>query len=57
MIETLEERRPEILEKCETMEADKGYDDSKLIIELWDEYKIKPVIDIGGRKDKRKTSR
>ncbi|MDI6603576.1 MAG: hypothetical protein QME35_00280 [Thermoanaerobacteraceae bacterium] len=32
--------------KCETVEADRGYDDTKLIIKLWDEYKIKPVIDI-----------
>jgi hypothetical protein len=46
MIETLEEERPGILERCETMEADRGYDDTKLIKKLWDEHKIKPVIDI-----------
>ena len=28
------------------MAADKGYDDTKLIQLCWDEYKIKPVIDI-----------
>lgn len=28
------------------MEADRGYDDTKLIVKLWDENKIKPVIDI-----------
>jgi len=46
MIEKIAEERPEILEACETMEADRGYDDTKLIKKLWDEYKIKPVIDI-----------
>lgn len=46
MIDTLEEERPEILETCKTFEADKGYDDTKLINKTWDEYKIKPVIDI-----------
>lgn len=46
MIDKLKEKRPEILETCETMEADRGYDDTKLIKKTWDEYKIKPVIDI-----------
>lgn len=46
MIDGLEEKHPEIVETCETMEADKGYDDTKLIVNLWDEHKIKPVIDI-----------
>ena len=26
--------------------ADRGYDDNKLITRLWDDYQIKPVIDI-----------
>jgi len=46
MIEVIKEERPEILETCETMEADRGYDDTKLIKKLWDDEKIKPVIDI-----------
>lgn len=46
MVDRLKEERPEILEKCETMEGDRGYDDTKLVVKLWDEYKIKPVIDI-----------
>jgi hypothetical protein len=46
MVDKLGEERPEILEACETLEADRGYDDSKLIIKLYDEYRIKPVIDI-----------
>lgn len=46
MIDRLHEERPEVLETCETLEADKGYDDTKICIELWDEYGIKPVIDM-----------
>ncbi len=46
MLDTLKEERPEILETCETMEADRGYDDSKLVIKLYDQHGIKPVIDI-----------
>lgn len=42
----LEKRQPEIMERCEVLTADKGYDDTKLIVKLWDEYRIKPVIDI-----------
>ena len=26
--------------------ADRGYDDSKLILKLWNEHNIKPIIDI-----------
>jgi hypothetical protein len=46
MIDKLEEERPEILEKCETLEGDRGYDDTKLIEKLWNKHEIKPVIDI-----------
>lgn len=46
MIDELSQERPKILETCETIEADRGYDDTKLIEKLWDNYKIKPVIQI-----------
>ena len=46
MVDKLGEERPYILEKCETLEADRGYDDTKFIEKLWDKYEIKPVIDI-----------
>lgn len=39
-------RKPEILEKSETLAGDKAYDSKKLNMSLWDEYGIKPVIDI-----------
>lgn len=46
MIDQLNKNHPEIIKKCETLEADKGYDDTKLYVKLWDEHEIKPVIDI-----------
>ena len=39
-------RQPELIERCQYFLADKGLDDGKLITKLWDEYRIKPVIDI-----------
>ena len=46
MFEKMENDHPEILERCENGIGDRGYDDVKLISRLWDNYKIKPVIDI-----------
>lgn len=46
LLEGLKERQPEIIKRCEVFLGDRGYDDTKLITSLWDEYRIKPVIDI-----------
>jgi hypothetical protein len=46
LIDKLKESRPEVLDQCEYLTADRGYDDGKLIEKLWKEYHIKPVIDI-----------
>ncbi len=46
MIDDLAKRHPTIIERCKECTADRGYDDGKLIVKLWDDYKIKPVIDI-----------
>ena len=46
ILEQMEETQPEILLKAETLAGDKGYDDTKLIKKCWDQYQIKPVIDI-----------
>ncbi|WP_227764394.1 transposase [Zhaonella formicivorans] len=46
LLNQMQERQSEILEVAETLAADRGYDDTKFIIKCWDEYKIKPVIDI-----------
>jgi hypothetical protein len=39
-------QHPKILDRCEALAMDKAYDDTKLIVKLWDEHQIKPVIDI-----------
>lgn len=46
MFTRLQADHPEMMERCEYGIADRGYDDGKLIQRLWDEYGIKPVIDI-----------
>lgn len=47
MLDEMIEKQKEILNGCEYFLGDnKGHDDGKLIKRLWDEYKIKPVIDI-----------
>jgi len=42
----LEKSEPALLERCKYFTADRGYDDSKLIVGLRDYHNIKPVIDI-----------
>jgi len=46
LLDEMEERHLDILQECEYMDVDRGYDDGKLISRLWDRYGIKPVIDI-----------
>ena len=42
----MQERHPELLQRCARLSADKGYDDHKLINRLWDQHQIKPIIAI-----------
>ena len=46
LLEQMTQRQKEIVQVADTMTADKGYDDTKLIKKCWDEHQIKPVIDI-----------
>ena len=46
LLDQMQERHPELLERCDLMSADKGYDDHKLINRLWQQHQIKPIIDI-----------
>jgi hypothetical protein len=46
MIEDLNTTHPTLLRRCEKFTGDRGFDDTKLIVKLWDTYGIKPVIDI-----------
>ena len=42
----LQERHPEVLESCKAWTADKGYDDGRMIVRLWDDHEVLPAIDI-----------
>lgn len=46
LMKQMKEKQPKILEVAETMAADRGYDDTKLVVKLWDDHGIKPIIDI-----------
>ena len=46
LLDQMQERHPELLERCSRLSADKGYDDHKLINRLWDQHRIKPIIAI-----------
>jgi hypothetical protein len=46
LIAQVAERQPEVLERMEILTADKGYDDTKFTVMLYDEHQIKTVIDI-----------
>lgn len=46
LIDRLDAEHPDIVKRCEAFLSDKAYDDTKLIVKLWDIHQIKPVIDI-----------
>jgi len=46
LVSQLGEKHPGILNRCEYLAADKGLDDTELNVQLWDEHRIKPLIDI-----------
>ncbi len=46
LVEHMDRNIPGLLERCEYLSADKGYDDTDLIQALWKNHGVKPVIDI-----------
>ncbi len=46
LIAQVAERQPKVIERMQILTADKGYDDTKFTVTLYDEHTIKPVIDI-----------
>jgi len=46
LVDRIAEQQPGIMDRCEFFIGDKGYDDKKLIVKLWDEHQTRPVIDI-----------
>ena len=46
LLDEIEKDRPSLLQRAEEMSGDRGYDDTKLHVRLWDDHGIKPVIDI-----------
>lgn len=46
LLDQLEEKHPQIVERCQEVAADRGYDDGKLICKVWDDWQALPIIDI-----------
>lgn len=46
LLDQLNQTHPEIIDRCENIMMDKGYDSKEIIYDLWKTYKIKPIIDI-----------
>ncbi len=46
LLEKLHRNHPEIIDRCEVMTGDRAYDSKGFLSKLWDDYDIKPVVDI-----------
>lgn len=46
LLDDLVERHPAVLDGCEALVGDKGYDQTALLIRLWDRHEIRPVIPV-----------
>jgi hypothetical protein len=46
LMEKLHRDHPEIIDRCELMTGDRAYDSEGFVSRLWDDYGIKPVLDI-----------
>ena len=46
LVDHLAKRQPELIKNTEILTADRAYDDEKFLVKLYDEHRIKPVIDI-----------
>ena len=46
LLDQMQDRHPQLLERCHRLSADKGYDDHKPINRLWGQHRIKPIIAI-----------
>ena len=46
LLDDLGQRRPHVLESCQYLSADRGYDDTRFLTRLFDDCAIRPLIDI-----------
>ncbi len=46
LLDQVQEQHPVVVRRCESLAADRGYDDVKLIGELWEGWEALPIIDI-----------
>lgn len=46
LTDEIADKHPKMMDRCDYWLADRGYDDTDIIKNLWDEYEIKPIIDM-----------
>ena len=46
MMQRLHRTHPGIVDGCEVLTADRGYDSGPFLMQLWEEHRIKGVIDV-----------
>lgn len=46
VLDQAKEQHPLLAQRCESVAADRGYDDVKLIEKVWDDWEALPIIDI-----------
>lgn len=46
LVNGIEGKHKDILKRCQYFLGDRGYDDKEIIKDLWNDYRIKPVIDM-----------
>jgi hypothetical protein len=46
LLDHLRTKKPQVLDTCQFFSADRGYDDTRLLVSLWDDHGIRPIIDI-----------
>ena len=46
MVEKLKQKHEQLVREAESLSGDKGFDSEDNIQKLWDDYELKPVIDI-----------
>ena len=46
LVDNLARKQPELVSDCRFLLGDRAYDDTRLLVKLWQEHSVKPVIDI-----------
>ena len=57
LLDRLQEAHPLVVQRCESVAADRGYDDGQLIGKLWEDWQALPIVDIRNCRQDGETTR